>query len=371
MPRKIINVVGARPNFMKIAPIIQEMNRRPEIEHILVHTGQHYDKMMSDAFFENLDIPEPDIDLGVGSASHAVQTADIMRGFDGVLDEGPADLLVVVGDVNSTIACALTAVKRGVRVAHVEAGLRSFDREMPEEINRILTDSISDLLFTTESSAMENLRREGVPDEKVHFVGNVMIDTLLGTRDRWSASEILSTLGLEEDGYIVLTLHRPTNVDEVDVFKNILDAVGLFQESLPVVFPIHPRSRKMLAELDLDRQVLDMPGLKMIEPLSYLDFMKLLSGSRFAMTDSGGIQEESTVLGIPCLTLRENTERPVTVDVGTNIMVGRSMEAIIGEGTKILDGEKKIGNVPELWDGRAAERIVDVIQDFNGGTADE
>ncbi|MFC1888820.1 non-hydrolyzing UDP-N-acetylglucosamine 2-epimerase [Thermodesulfobacteriota bacterium] len=368
---KIINIVGARPNFIKIAPIIREMSRFPRLEQILLHTGQHYDRMMSDSFFENLDIPEPDIHLGVGSASHAVQTAAIMEGFDRVLDDHDADLLVVVGDVNSTIACALTAVKRGVRVAHVEAGLRSFDRGMPEEINRILTDSISDLLFTTESSAMENLRHEGVPDEKIHFVGNVMIDTLLAYRDRWAASVILDELGLVEGGYIVLTLHRPTNVDEADVFDNILDAVGEFQESLPVVFPIHPRSRKMLAELDLDRKVRDVPGLKMIEPLSYLDFMKLLNGARFAMTDSGGIQEESTVLGIPCLTLRESTERPVTVEIGTNIMVGPSKDAIIREGRRILGGETKAGQVPELWDGHAAERIVDVINSLDDRPADE
>jgi UDP-N-acetylglucosamine 2-epimerase (non-hydrolysing) len=354
---KLLIVAGARPNFMKIAPLMWEIGRRKNVEAFLVHTGQHYDERMSRLFFEELKIPRPDVDLGVGSGSHATQTAEIMKRFEPVvLDERP-DALVVVGDVNSTIACALTAVKLGVPVAHVEAGLRSFDRSMPEEINRLLTDAISDWLFVSEPSGVANLRREGVPEERIHLVGNVMIDTLLACRDLCRQASILSRLGLREQSFGVLTLHRPANVDDPAVLSGLIEAIAEIQRELPIVFPVHPRTRKALQDQNLST----LPGLIIVDPLGYLDFMKLLTEARLVLTDSGGIQEETTVLGVPCLTLRNNTERPITIEQGTNRLVGLNGDRILAEARRALAEPTTTRRIPDLWDGRAASRILDIL----------
>jgi UDP-N-acetylglucosamine 2-epimerase (non-hydrolysing) len=350
----LLVVAGARPNFMKVAPLMWEAARRPGVEARLVHTGQHYDRAMSELFFEQLKIPRPDASLGVGSGSHAVQTAEVMKRFEPVLLESRPDAVVVVGDVNSTIACALTAAKLGVPVAHVEAGLRSFDRAMPEEINRVLTDAISDWLFVSEPSGLANLRREGVPEDRIHLVGNVMIDTLLACRDRSESSPILEDLGLADKGYAVLTLHRPANVDDPAVFAGLMGAVGRIGRRLPIVFPVHPRTRKVLEG--------GVPGLRPIDPLGYLDFLKLTAHARLVLTDSGGLQEEATVLGVPCLTMRNNTERPATVDQGTNVLVGLDPERITAAGLRILaDPPAAAWRTPDLWDGQAAGRILDIL----------
>ena len=354
---KILAVVGARPNFMKIAPIMWEIQRRPGVSAYLVHTGQHYDQKMSELFFDELRIPRPDVDLGVGSGSHAVQTAEVMKRIEPVIAEQKPGALMVVGDVNSTIACALTAVKMGVPVAHVEAGLRSFDRGMPEEINRVLTDAISRWLFVSERSGVENLRREGVSEERVFFVGNVMIDTLLAQRPRIEQAKVLEEMGLDRRGYAVVTLHRPSNVDDPNVLGGILDALEQIQREMPVVFPVHPRTRKAMN----GRAGGGMPNLRLTEPLGYLDFMKLVANARVVLTDSGGIQEETTVLGVPCLTLRHNTERPATVDSGTNILVGPDPRKI-GPAWRQALAMPKAGRAPELWDGKAAARIIDVLE---------
>lgn len=358
---KIINVVGARPNFMKIAPIMDEMKKHSKIIPVLVHTGQHYDREMSKLFFDDLKLPPPDIYLGVGSASHAEQTAKIMVEFEKVLLEQKPDLVVVVGDVNSTIACALTAVKLLIPVAHVEAGLRSHDRTMPEEINRILTDAISDYLFTTSRDADDNLIKEGIPKEKIYFVGNVMIDTLLKQIEKASASDILGRLGLEPKSYAVLTLHRPNNVDKREVFKSIIGALEEVQKKIKIVFPIHPRTRKKIEEFGLSGKIKSMVNFIITDALGYLDFLSLTANSKFVLTDSGGIQEETTILKIPCVTLRETTERPITVVEGTNVIVGSDKEKIIKESLKVIEGKQKKGKIPELWDGRASERIVKVL----------
>jgi len=354
---KLVIVAGARPNFMKVAPLMWEVNRRAGIEAYLVHTGQHYDERMSKLFFEELEIPRPDVDLGVGSGSHAYQTAEVMKRFEPVVLEQRPDAVVVVGDVNSTIACALTAVKLGVPVAHVEAGLRSFDRTMPEEINRILTDAIGHWLFVTERSGVENLMREGVADDRIFLVGNVMIDTLLACRELSRCSSIRDDLRLAGRPFGVLTLHRPANVDDPGVLSGILSAIGRLQRELLIVFPVHPRTRKALEGHDLAA----MPGLIVAEPLGYLDFMKLLSEARLVLTDSGGIQEETTVLGVPCLTLRNNTERPVTIEQGTNQLVGLEPQRIMTAAWKALAQDASQNRVPDLWDGRAAARIVDIL----------
>ena len=358
---KIINVAGARPNFMKIAPLMEALRRRDAFQPILVHTGQHYDERMSDLFFRQLGIPQPDINLGVGSATHAVQTAEIMRAFEPVLLEHRPAAVLVVGDVNSTIACGLVAVKLGVKLAHVEAGLRSFDRNMPEEINRLLTDAISDLLFCTEHSGVENLRREGVAEQKIFLVGNVMIDTLLANRDKARESTILAELHLAAGRYAVLTLHRPSNVDDADAFGRILDALEVIQRDLPIVFPIHPRTRGNLPALGLAGRVEAMPGLRLIDPAGYLDFLKLMSAARLVLTDSGGIQEETTILKVPCVTLRDNTERPITAEVGTNRIAGTQPEAILAAYRQAVSGEGPEPQTPPLWDGQAAERIADIL----------
>ncbi|MDQ7837653.1 MAG: UDP-N-acetylglucosamine 2-epimerase (non-hydrolyzing) [Thermodesulfobacteriota bacterium] len=357
---------------MKIAPIADAITAHNgtsslKIEHRIVHTGQHYDKEMSELFFKELEIPEPDINLEVGSGSHAFQTAEIMKRFEPVLLEEKPDYVLVVGDVNSTIACALVAAKFGVKVIHVEAGLRSFDRSMPEEINRVLTDAISDLLFTTERSAEENLLREGISGEKIHFVGNVMIDTLLSHKEKARQSRILQKLGFLKDPtdlakpYAVLTLHRPSNVDDGHVLGRIFDALNEISRSLPIVFPIHPRTRNKL-----EAEGISLSGdIKSIEPLGYLDFLKLMAHAKLVLTDSGGIQEETTVLGVPCLTLRENTERPVTITEGTNVLVGTDRDTIVHESLAALKNGRKESRIPELWDGSAAKRIVTILADYS------
>jgi UDP-N-acetylglucosamine 2-epimerase (non-hydrolysing) len=359
---KVICVVGARPNFIKIAPIVEALSKHPDrFEHVLVHTGQHYDEKMSKVFFDELSIPRPDIDLGVGSASHAQQTARVMIAFEPVLLEHRPDLVIVVGDVNSTLACALVATKLHVPVAHVEAGLRSGDRSMPEEINRLLTDQIADLLFTTEQDANENLRREGIPQAKIHFVGNVMIDTLLKHRARAMALDVLGPLGTAPGTYALLTLHRPSNVDVPEVLNGILNALAQIQVSLPILFPAHPRTMKRVREFGFEQRVKAMPNLQLMEPLGYLEFLNLMTNACLVLTDSGGIQEETTILGVPCLTLRENTERPVTITNGTNVLVGTDPVQMVGEARAVIDGKRQRTHRPELWDGQAAGRIVDAI----------
>jgi len=358
---KIINIVGARPNFMKIAPIQREMVKHRQIHPVLLHTGQHYDEKMSKLFFEDLEMPQPDIYLGVGSGTHAQQTAKIMIEFEKVIEAKKPDLILVVGDVNSTAACSMVAAKMGVKIAHVEAGLRSFDRTMPEEINRIVTDALSDFLFVTEKSGMENLQREGISDKKIFFTGNVMIDSLVYFMQKAENSDILHQLRLNGQPYVLITLHRPSNVDVRENFVNLLDAFAEIEKELSIVFPIHPRSRKMMHQFGLDKKASKMKNLKLLDPIGYLDFMQLMRRAKLVLTDSGGIQEETTYLGIPCLTMRENTERPVTIEIGTNILIGSDTEKVVTETKKILRGDVKNGMIPELWDGRAAERIVNIL----------
>lgn len=358
----ILLIAGARPNFMKVAPIFAEMKRRTaEFEPKIVHTGQHYDASMSDAFFDDLGMPKPDIHLGVGSASHAVQTAKIMTAFEPVILTEKPDWVVVVGDVNSTIACALVCAKLGVKVAHVEAGLRSRDRSMPEEINRILTDSISDLLFTTSQDADANLKHEGIPAEKIRFVGNVMIDSLLEHLKLAEKSNVRKDLGVVNKDYAVLTLHRPSNVDDEQTFSVILDALLAISEKLPIVFPAHPRTKAKIEEFGLAETITNS-DIRLIEPLGYLDFMRLYSGARLILTDSGGLQEETTVLGIPCLTLRNNTERPITIEMGTNVLVGTDPERIkLAADESLSKDQSSNTKIPPLWDGKAAVRICDIL----------
>jgi UDP-N-acetylglucosamine 2-epimerase (non-hydrolysing) len=361
---KVINVVGARPNFMKVAPIVDAMKRRErEFAPLVVHTGQHYDEMMSDAFLRDLDLPEPNVYLGVGSGSHATQTAVVMQKFEPVVQQEKPDWVLVVGDVNSTLACALVCVKLGMKVGHVEAGLRSHDRTMPEEINRLLTDQIADRLFTPSRDADANLRAEGIPENRICFVGNVMIDSLLNQLERARSSTIREQLGAADSDYAVLTLHRPSNVDERETFSRILDALEKIAQRLPIIFPAHPRTRKTIAELGLTDRIKGMNGLRLIEPLGYLDFLRLFSGARVVLTDSGGLQEETTALGIPCLTLRESTERPITVELGTNIVVGTDPQKISSAALAALDRPRADNppRVPPLWDGHAADRILDAL----------
>ena len=393
MAIKILSVVGARPNFMKVAAIceaVERVNRlaaAERVHHILVHTGQHYDTNMSDSFFNDLELPKPDLCLEVGSASHSVQTARIMERFETVVLDQQPDVVLVVGDVNSTAACALVAKKTWCRgdcgaanfipkLAHVEAGLRSFDRTMPEEINRLVTDSISDYLFTTEESANQNLIREGIPDSRIFFVGNVMIDTLLRHRAKAEQSTILQDLqltdGREAKPYAVLTLHRPANVDDRQVFSKMLDAFVDVSRRMTVIFPAHPRTVKRIQDEDLGGYFVDhldqgreardsRPRIRLVSPLGYLDFLRLMSQARVVLTDSGGIQEETTILGVPCITLRDSTERPVTIEHGTNVLVGSNPERIIAEFERVCrnGGDPKAS--PRFWDGNAAKRIIDVL----------
>jgi UDP-N-acetylglucosamine 2-epimerase (non-hydrolysing) len=348
---------------MKVAPIVEAMKRRErEFTPLVVHTGQHYDAAMSDAFFRDLDLPQPNVYLGVGSASHAVQTAAVMQSFEPVVLREKPDWVLVVGDVNSTLACALVCVKLGVKVAHVEAGLRSRDHTMPEEINRLLTDQIADLLFTPSEDADRNLLAEGIPAERIRLVGNIMIDSLLTHLPRARESNIGKDLGLSDGEYAVLTLHRPSNVDDVNNFGRILGALEEISKQLPIIFPVHPRTRKMIAELGYSDRVGKSTALRLIEPLGYVDFLSLYSKARLVLTDSGGIQEETTVLGIPCLTLRENTERPITVEMGTNVVVGTDPKRIVGAAQEALNKKSKPSHpIPPLWDGHTAERILDAL----------
>ncbi|MCI0337022.1 MAG: UDP-N-acetylglucosamine 2-epimerase (non-hydrolyzing) [Acidobacteria bacterium] len=356
---KILNVVGARPNFMKMAPIIADIKRRAgRMSQSLIHTGQHYDETMSLAFFRDLDLPLPDVDLGVGSGTHAEQTARVMLAFEPVLLEQRPDWVVVVGDVNSTLACALVASKLGIRVAHVEAGLRSFDRTMPEEINRVLTDQIADLLLTPSRDADANLLCEGIRPERIVRVGNVMIDTLFRSLEAAKKSDILEVLNLQPRQFAVLTLHRPANVDAAATLRGIFSALGEIASRLPIVFPAHPRTQLRLREFGIEQP----RGLMILEPMGYLDFLHLWSNARLVMTDSGGLQEETTALAVQCLTLRDNTERPITVEQGTNKVTGRDPARIIEAATEVLrDSRPAQTRVPELWDGRAAERIVEAL----------
>lgn len=365
---RILCVVGARPNFMKMAPImaaLRDLDRRPALS--LVHTGQHYDAAMNHQYFEALGIPQPDINLEVGSGSHAIQTAEVMRRFEPVLDANPPSAVLVVGDVNSTLACALVAAKKGVPVIHVEAGLRSFDRAMPEEINRILTDQISDLLFITESSGRANLLREGIAESRIHFVGNVMIDSLRhNLKNAVPLSQTLKDARREDflggnNGYAVLTLHRPSNVDDPAILRTLLETVLKISHRLPVIFPMHPRTRAMIEKSGLER-MLDVPELLLLPPMGYLEMLGLMKDARVMLTDSGGIQEETTALGVPCITLRNNTERPITVEEGTNTIAGQDPEKILAAFEDILRSGGKAGRIPEFWDGQAATRIAATIR---------
>lgn len=361
MAVRLVNVVGARPNLMKIAPLMDAYAHDAVFDPILIHTGQHYDANMSALFFEQLGIPRPDLNLEVGSGSHAGQTAAIMQAFDPVVEKIRPDAVVVVGDVNGTLACALVAAKRGIPVVHIEAGLRSFDRGMPEEINRILTDSISDLLFCTEQSGVENLAKEGVSAERVHLVGNLMIDALMSHRRHADASTILTDLGLEAGRFSLVTLHRPSNVDDEAVLRRILSALEEIGRDGPVVLPAHPRTLQRLRQFNLHDYVARSSAFMLVEPLGYLEFLKLMMNASVVLTDSGGIQEETTVLGVPCLTLRDNTERPVTLSAGTNRLVGTDPQAIM-EGYESTRSASRESSVPPFWDGRTASRIIPILK---------
>jgi UDP-N-acetylglucosamine 2-epimerase (non-hydrolysing) len=349
----ILHVVGARPNFMKAAPVLHALRTRPGMRQTLVHTGQHYDKNLSDVFFSQLEIPPPDVNLGVGSGTHARQTADIMSGFEPVLLERKPDMVLVYGDVNSTVAAALVCAKLLVPVAHVEAGLRSFDRTMPEEVNRIVTDRLADVLFTPSEDGDENLLHEGVSPKKIHRVGNVMIDSLV----RLLPAALQSPVNGLPDRFALVTLHRPSNVDDGETLKRILDSLFAASEQLHVVFPVHPRTRARISQFGISTE-----KLHLLEPLPYIEFLALQKRATAVITDSGGIQEETTYLQVPCLTLRSNTERPITVTLGTNTLVGQDSEKLASELSAILEGRAKRGSIPPLWDGRAGERIADVLQ---------
>lgn len=349
--------------MMKMAPIMHALAAEEGIQQMLLHTGQYYDARMSQVFFDDLEIPAPDIYLGVGSGSHAEQTARVMIAFERALQDVRPDVVVVVGDVNSTLACAVTAAKLWAPVAHVEAGLRSFDRRMPEEINRIVTDALSTYCFATSRDAIDNLLREGVEESRIFFAGNVMIDTLNRHREKAAGLGTPEQFGLSPGGYALLTLHRPSNVDESAVLAGIVKALLAIADRLPIVFPVHPRTRTRLEEFGLAQQVTSSPGLRLVEPLGYLPFLDLMQNARLMLTDSGGIQEETTILGIPCLTLRENTERPVTISDGTNELVGSEPDSIVAAAERILAGGQMEARRPELWDGHAAERIAKVLVD--------
>ncbi len=385
---KMVLVAGARPNFMKIAPLVRAIERHnslaasptASIEYLLVHTGQHYDYNMSDSFFNDLKLPQPHIHLGVGSGTHAEQTGKVMIEFEKVLVRESPDMVVVVGDVNSTLAATLAAVKLNIPVAHVESGLRSFDRRMPEEINRLVTDALSTYLFTPSPDGDENLLREGIPPDKIYRVGDIMVDSLLFHLEEAKRSDILRRLGLVRGQgpnfdsvvpYALLTLHRPSNVDEEESFQKIVAALELIGERIPIIFPVHPRTKKQLMVLCLEEKIhfhniqeridLSSPGIHGLDPLGYLDFLSLMTRAKLVLTDSGGIQEETTVLGIPCLTLRDTTERPITIKEGTNTLVWNDTRKIVEEGFKILDGKGKKAKIPEYWDGKTAERIIKIL----------
>ena len=383
---KIISVVGARPNFMKVAPIHKAFKQKSlnnpdlSIEHLICHTGQHYDEKMSKIFFDDLELPKPDFYLGVGSGSHSEQTAKVMMEFEKVLLQEKPDLVIVVGDVNSTIACSLVASKMGIKIAHVEAGLRSFDMSMPEEINRILTDRISNYLFVTEKSGLENLKNEGVPDNKIFFTGNVMIDSLVTYLPKADESKILNDLNLKnspdtniiqidsnsvpahnanQKNYILITLHRPANVDSLQFLTKLVSFLNALAEKRPIIFPIHPRTNKNLIKYNLNKSLSE--NVQLTDPIGYVDFLCLTKNAELIITDSGGIQEESTYLGVQCITVRNNTERPITVDEGTNQLIGTDLDDVAQAALKVLEGNTKKGSIPELWDGHAAERIVEIL----------
>jgi UDP-N-acetylglucosamine 2-epimerase (non-hydrolysing) len=373
--RHILCIVGARPNFMKIAPIMRAFAQPAStLSARLLHTGQHYDAAMKHSFFDQLNIPEPDVDLGVGSGTHAQQTAEIMKRFEPVLDAAPPLAVLVVGDVNSTIACALVAVKKGIPVIHVEAGLRSGDRSMPEEINRILTDQLSELLFTTEADALDNLTREGIAPERVHFVGNVMIDSLRhNLSNAVPASTTLAAANSAVDRcagaeYGLVTLHRPSNVDDPTVLASLLQVLSAISLRTPLLFPIHPRTESCISAAGLEGLLADS-NITTIGPQGYLEMLGLMKEARVVLTDSGGIQEETTALGVPCITLRENTERPITVSQGTNTVVGTDAAAILACYENVIVSGGKVGRIPEFWDGEAAQRIVKIINAWAGSSA--
>ena len=360
---KIALVVGARPNFMKVGPVYFELKKHSRYKPLLIHTGQHYDKNLSEIFFEQLGFPKPDVYLGVGSGTHGVQTAKIMIAFEQFLLQEKPDLVLVAGDVNSTVACAIDAVKLHIPVAHLEAGLRSFARSMPEEINRILTDAISDYLLTPSPDGDENLQCEGVSEDKIFFVGNIMIDSLIQYREKARQSKILEKLKIENHDYALITLHRPSNVDKENGLLTILNAFEEISKSIKLVFPIHPRTTKQITAYGLEEKVKKMKNLLLIPPVGYYDFLKLQMKAKFILTDSGGIQEESTYFGVPCLTLRPNTERPITITEGTNKLVKLETEDIIKEAKEILNGNVKRGRIPKYWDGKTAERIVKIFRE--------
>ena len=362
---RVLCVAGARPNFMKIAPLLREFNSRDTFESFLVHTGQHYDARMSENFFRDLGIPAPDINLGVGSGTHAEQTAHVLMKLEAVLLNERPDLVLVVGDVNSTLAATIAAVKLDIPVAHVEAGLRSGDRTMPEELNRLMTDVVASWLFTTEADGEANLLREGIDPARIHFVGNVMIDTLLANLERAKKLDTLERLGLTEGKFCLLTLHRPSNVDDPARLAELFGALEEIHDRVPIVFPVHPRTATNISEALGGRDL----KFQIIEPQDYLDFLRLMADAKIVLTDSGGVQEETTALGTPCFTLRDSTERPITVTHGTNTMVGADREVILREVMATLDGNPKVGNVPDLWDGKASERIANVLErDFGAGS---
>jgi len=363
---KLMLIVGARPNFMKIAPLILEIRKHnhlqqdhPHIDFLLVHTGQHYDLQMSDAFFQELNIPDPDVNLDVGSATHAVQTAEIMVRFEKICREEKPDWIIVVGDVNSTMACTLVAAKLSTKVAHIEAGLRSFDRTMPEEINRLVTDSLADLLFTPSEDADENLRREGIPDTKIKRVGNIMIDTLILNLEKARALKPYKSHGGEEKQYVYVTLHRPSNVDGQESLSQIMRQLVNLSEKIPVIFPLHPRTEKNLIQYGLMPASNQHPHLKLCKPVGYFESIGLADKARFVLTDSGGLQEETTFLNVPCLTLRPNTERPITITVGTNRLT--SLETMEDDISRILEGNHQPGSIPDLWDGLTSHRILEIL----------
>ena len=361
MTGPVILVVGARPNFMKIAPLHAELARR-DIRQILLHTGQHYDENMSQVFFDDLGMPEPDIYLGIGSGSHATQTATVMVEFEKVCKEHNPSMVVVVGDVNSTVACSMVCAKEWIPCAHVEAGLRSFDRQMPEEINRLITDAIANILLTPSPDGDENLRNEGVSEDRIIRVGNIMIDSLFNNLERCKTSMIHSELDLEKGNYGVVTLHRPSNVDDELAFAGIIKALEEIGSCIPLVFPLHPRTKNRAEQFGLYERLTAIPNIVLTGPAGYLDFIALMSESKLVLTDSGGLQEETTALGIPCLTLRENTERPITVTEGTNTIVGNDPKVIIDTALEVLNNGGKAGRIPEMWDGKTAERIAEIIE---------
>ncbi len=360
--KTVLHVVGARPNFMKVAPIHRAISERQTLRQRLVHTGQHYDVNMSDVFFSDLKLPLPDVHLGAGSGTHAEQTAKVMLELENICARERPDLISVVGDVNSTLAAALVAAKALIPLAHVEAGLRSYDRTMPEEINRVVTDRLADLLLTPSPDADDNLRREGIDESRIFFVGNVMIDSLLAFKPRAEALPTLHTMGLAPRKYAVCTVHRPSNVDQPATFSALLDALGEISRTAPVIFPVHPRTRKTISDGGLEPRLASYPDLRLIEPMGYLEFLSLTSQAALILTDSGGLQEESTALNVPCLTLRENTERPITVTLGTNVIVGTDPTRIKMEALKVLSGRGKTGRLPERWDGRAGIRIAEIFE---------